>query len=165
MLLRQINTNQNELKDRIGFIFYIAFASKIDKSIRKKKKQWTETHKKKLWHLSQTQKNPTKVKTRFTEKIIHNFSSYALSEEEKLALSYSLHERIPVKLNENKIQTEFESFYYNNMQHTGHLRQSEQDQLKSKIRRTCENYYRINIPYQYKEIIKKLPNKKDIIIL
>ena len=31
MLLRQINTNQNELKDRIGFIFYIAFASKINK--------------------------------------------------------------------------------------------------------------------------------------
>ena len=27
MLLRQINTNQNELKGRIGFIFYIAFAS------------------------------------------------------------------------------------------------------------------------------------------
>ena len=51
------------------------------------------------------------------------------------------------------------------MQHTGHLRQSEQDQLKSKIRRTCENYYRIKIPYQYEEIIKKPSNKKDIIIL
>ena len=51
------------------------------------------------------------------------------------------------------------------MQRTGHLRQSEQDQLKSKIRRTCENCYRIKIPYQYEEIIKKLSNKKDIIIL
>ena len=51
------------------------------------------------------------------------------------------------------------------MQHTGHLRQNEQDQLRSKIRRTCENYYRIKIPYQYQEIIKKLSNKKDIIIL
>ena len=51
------------------------------------------------------------------------------------------------------------------MQHTRHLRQSEQDQLKSKIRRTCENCYRIEIPYQYEEIIKKLSNKKDIMIL
>ena len=51
------------------------------------------------------------------------------------------------------------------MQHTRHLRQSEQDHLKSKIRRTCENYYRINIPYHYEEIIKTLSTKKDIIIL
>ena len=50
------------------------------------------------------------------------------------------------------------------MQRTGHLRQSEQDPLKSKIRRICENYYRIKIPYQYEEIIKKPSNKKDIII-
>ena len=35
MLPRQINTNQTELKDRTGFIFYIAFGSKIDKSIRR----------------------------------------------------------------------------------------------------------------------------------
>ena len=62
MLLRQINTNQNELKDRIAFIFDIAFDSKIDKSIRKKKKQWTETHKKRLRHLSQTQQKLLKSK-------------------------------------------------------------------------------------------------------
>ena len=120
---------------------------------------------KNLRHLSQRQQKTTKVKARFTEKIIHTFSNYALSEEEKQALSYSLDKHIPVKLNKNKIQTEFGSFYYNIMQHTGHLRQNEQDQLKSKIRRTCENYYRIKIPYQYQEIIKKLSNKKDIIIL
>ena len=52
MLFRQINTNQNKLKDRIGFIFYIAFSSRTGKSVRKKKKQWTETRQKKLRHLS-----------------------------------------------------------------------------------------------------------------
>ena len=121
----QINTNQNKLKDRIRFMFYIAFASKMGKSIRKKKKQWTETHKKNL-DIYLKHNKTTKVKTRFTEKMIDNFSNYALSEEEKQALSYSLDEYIPVKLNKNKIETEFESFYYNIMQHTGHLRQSEQ---------------------------------------
>ena len=59
--------------------------------------------------------------------------NYVLPEEEKQALSYSLDEHIPVKLNENKIQIEFECFHYKVMQHTGHLRQNEQDQLKSKI--------------------------------
>ena len=74
MLLGQINTNQNKLKDKIGFIFYISFASKIDKSIRKKKKQWTETQKKKPGHLSQTQQKTTIVKTCFTKNIIHNYA-------------------------------------------------------------------------------------------
>ena len=68
-------------------------------------------------------------------------------------------------MNENKIQTEFESFYYNIIQHTQHLIQNEKDKLKSKIWPTCENYYRNKIHYQYKEIIKKLSNNKDIIIL
>ena len=74
MLLGQINTNQNKLKDKIGFIFYISFASKIDKSIHKKKKQWTETQKKKPGHLSQTQQKTTIVKTWFTKNIIHNYA-------------------------------------------------------------------------------------------
>ena len=67
-------------------------------------------------------------------------------------------------MNESKIQTEFESFYYS-IQLTGRLRQNDQDQLKSKILRTCKNYYRIKIPYQYEEIITKISNNKDIIIL
>ena len=51
------------------------------------------------------------------------------------------------------------------MKYAGHLRQNEHDQLKSKIRRTCENYYRIMISCRYKEIIKRLSNNKDNIIL
>ena len=74
MLLRQINTNQNKLKDRIGFIFYIAFASKIDKSISKKKKLQKHTIKNLNIYLKHNKKLlKTQLKTRFTEKIIHNF--------------------------------------------------------------------------------------------
>ena len=68
-------------------------------------------HKKKPWDLSQTQQKTTKVKSRFTVKTIHNFSIYPPSQEKKQALSYSLDEHTLVKLNENKIQIEFESFY------------------------------------------------------
>ena len=124
-----------------------------------------KTHHKKIENLKRTQNKINNIRNRPAENIIHNFSSYALSEEEKRALSFSLDENIPTKLNENKIQTEFESFYWQLLQHTKHLSQQEQDQLKSKIRRTCENYARIKTPYKYKKIIENLSNNKNIIIL
>ena len=65
------------------------------------------------------------VRNRSTEKIIHNFPSYILSEEKKRALSFSLDDNIPTKLNENKIQTDSESFYWQLLQHTKYLRQQE----------------------------------------
>ena len=45
------------------------------------------------------------------------------------------------------------------------MSQQEQDQLKSKIRRTFENCARIETPYKYKKIIENLSNNKNIIIL
>ena len=50
------------------------------------------------------------------------------------------------------------------MKYKGYLRQK-QDQLKSKIRRTSENYYRIKIPYRYEGMIKKLSNNKETLVL
>ena len=99
------------------------------------------------------------------ENIIHNFSSYVLLEEEKRALSFSLDENIRTKLNENKMQTEFKSFYQQFLQPRKHLSQQEQDQLNNKIRRTFENYARIKTLYKYKKIIESLSNNKNIIIL
>ena len=117
------------------------------------------------WRLEKNTNKINNIRNRPTENIIHNFSSYVLSEEEKRTLSFSLDENIPTKLNENKIQTEFESFYWQLLQHTKHLNQQEQDQLKSKIRRTCENYARMKTPYKHKKIIGNLSNNKNIIIL
>ena len=86
--------------------------------------------------MKRAQKKINNIRNCPTENIIYNFSSYVLSKEEKRALSFSLDEKIPTKLNENKIQTEFGSFYWQLLQHTKHLSQQQQDQLKSKIRRT-----------------------------
>ena len=63
------------------------------------------------------------------------------------------------------MQTKFESFYWQFLQHKKHLTQREQYQLKSKSRRTCENYARIKTPYKYKKIIGNLSNNKSIIVL
>ena len=40
-----------------------------------------------------------------------------------------------------------------------------QDELKSKIRRTCENYSKIKIPYQQQKVINNLSNNKSIILI
>ena len=62
-----------------------------------------------------------KPKRRIIENIIHNSSSYKLSSEEQHALSFSLDQHISDKFNENKIQTEFENFYYHLLQDTKNL--------------------------------------------
>ena len=124
-----------------------------------------KTHHKKIEGLKRTQNKINNIRNCPTENIIHNSSSYALSEEEKCALSFSLDENIAMKLNENKIQTEFKSLYWQLLQDTKLLSQQEQDQLKSKIRRTCANYARIKKTDKYKKIKKNLSHNKDIIIL
>ena len=165
ILLNKIKKRQEELKSRVGYVTYVVFYHNINKVISKKRTDWMKTHHKKIENLKRTQNKINNIRNRPTENIIHNFSSYALSEEEKRALSFSLDENIPTKLNENKIQTEFESFYWQLLQHTKHLSQQEQDQLKSKIRRTFGNYARTKTPYKYKKIIENLCNNKNIIIL
>ena len=106
-----------------------------------------------------------KPKRRAIENIIHNFLSYKLSSQQEYALSFSLDHHIPDKLNKNKIETEFENFYYHVLQHTKDLDQESQDELKSKIRRTCENYSKIKIPYQQQNVINNLSNNKNIILI
>ena len=165
ILLNKIKKRQDELKSIVGYATFVVFYHNINKVISKKRTDWMKTHHKKIENLKRTQNKINNIRNRPTENIIHNFSSYALSEEEKRALSFSLDENIPTKLNENKIQTEFESFYWQLLQHTKHLSQQEQDQLKSKIRRTFGNYARTKTPYKYKKIIENLCNNKNIIIL
>ena len=99
------------------------------------------------------------------ENIIHNFSLYKLTPEEEHALSFSLDDHIPTKQNDIKIKTEFESFYCQILKHTNQLDQRRQDELKSKVRRTCENYSRINVPCKYQKIIDNISRNKDIILI
>ena len=81
-----------------------------------------------------------KPKGHIVKNIIPNFSLYKSTPEEGHALSFSLDDHMPTKQNDIKIKTEFESFYYQILKHTNQLDQRRQDELKGKIRRTCENY-------------------------
>ena len=105
-----------------------------------KNTDWMKTHHKNIEGLKRTHNKINNIRNWTTENVIQNFSSYVLSGEEKSALSFSFDENIAAKLNENKIQTDFESFYWQFLQHTKHLSRQEQDQIQSKVRTTCENY-------------------------
>ena len=106
-----------------------------------------------------------KSKRCIVENIIRSFSSYKLTPKEEHALSFNLNDHILAKQNDTKIKTEFESFYYQILKHTNQLDQRRQDELKSKIRRTCENYSRINVPYKCQKIIDNISRNKDIILI
>ena len=80
---------------------------------------------------------------------------YKLTPEEKHAWYFSLDDDI-TKQNDIKIKTEFESLYYQILKYTNQLDQGRQDELKSKICRTCENYSWVNVLYKYQKIIDNI---------
>ena len=145
-LKRQLKENTNCLANKIGFICRLVLYYKIKDVINTQKAEWNKTHIEKFERLKSEQQKYSKPKHRIVKNIIHNFSSYKLTPEEEQALSFSLDDHIPVKQNDIKIKTEFESFFCNILKYANHLDQRKQDELKSKTRRTCENYSQINVP-------------------
>ena len=162
-LKRQLKENSECLPNQIGFICKIVLYQKIKNVIANQKARWSKTHYDKIERLKSDYRKYDKPKRLIVENIIHNFSSYKLSPEEEHALSFSLDDHIQTKQNDIKINTEFESFYYQILKHKNQLDQRRQDELKSKIRRTCENYSCIKVPYKYQKIIDIISRNKDII--
>ena len=88
-----------------------------------------------------------------------------MTPQEEYALSFSLDQHIPTRVNENKIKTEFESFFYQVQKYTSNLDQQIQDELKTKIKRTCENYSKVKVPYKFQHVIDNLSKNESIIIM
>ena len=128
------------------FIYNTALYIKSNKVIKKEKIKWEKVHDRKIEHLRKLQSSFTRPKARIISNIIHNFSSYHSTPQEYV-LSFSLDHYIPTKVKEKK--TEFESFFYQVQKYISSLDQQIQDELKTKIRRTCENYSKVKVLYKY----------------
>ena len=61
--------------------------------------------------------------------------------------------------------TQFEYFYQQISYHTIHLSHNEQEELKSKVRRICENYIKMRIPCKYKAVFQNLSQNRNIVLL
>ena len=72
------------------------------------------------------------------KKIVHNFSTYNLSQEKIYALSYGLYHY--VNININSIVTEFELFYQNFLKDMSNMPETRVNKIKKKLCNTCKNY-------------------------
>ena len=98
-------------------------------------------HEKKLQKFLTAQKRENNVsKPVLLNSIVHNFSSYNLTQEEHEALSYGLDLHIPTSINRNKIKTEFESFFQSLLYDLSDMPENEISKVKTKLGNTCEKY-------------------------
>ena len=65
---------------------------------------------------------------------IHNFSSYILSRDEELTLTYGLDQHMLSHLKSNAIKTELELFYQGLLKNIEHLPENTISQVKIKLR-------------------------------
>ena len=158
--------NLVQLQGTLGFVLLCALNRSINNRIAGKRLEWKRTHEKKLTGLFSDSVTTSSGTQRVRPgNIVHNFSSYELSAEEHHILTYGLDHHIATKLSENEIKTEFEAFFYGLNKQLGHLSTTERDELKTKIRRTCENYYKIKNDNKVEETINKLSKNKNIRIV
>ena len=126
-----------------------------------------QRHEKKLLMLRKTQNTrmDNKVNIKYIKNTVHNFSSYFLSGKEKIALSYRLEQHIPIKSNSDSIYKEFEHFYQKIFNNITNIPQDDLSKIKTNMKSTCEKYSQINVPYEYRKIVKDLSSNSSIIIL
>ena len=102
---------------------------------------------------------------KFDKHIVHSYSTYSLSNEQYILLSYGLDIHILSKANTNMIYTEFEVFYQGLLKDIGKIPKTELQLIKTKLRNPWEKYTKIKEPYKYRKIINKLRKREDIAVL
>ena len=99
------------------------------------------------------------------KKIVHNFSSNNLSQEEINALSNGLDYLFLSNNNKNSIVTEFELFFQNLLKDISNMPEIGINKIKTKLRNTCEKYCSIKVLYAQRKIISNLLKLDDIVNL
>ena len=79
---------------------------------------------------------------KFDKHIVYNYSTYFLSNEQHIALSYGFDTYIPSRTNANMIYTEFEVFYQGLLKDIGNITEIELQLIKTKLRNMCENVHK-----------------------
>ena len=77
--------------------------------------------------------------------LVHNCSTYSLSNEQYILLSYGLDAHIPSRTNANMIYTELEVFYQGLLKDNGNISETELQLIKTKLRNTCEKYTKVKV--------------------
>ena len=91
--------------------------------------------------LREQQNKPRKdEQKKIHRQIVHNYSSYALSDKQYEALYIGLDTHVPVKVNKNAIYTEFEVFYQSLLKDISNIPVNELRQIIMQLRNKCDKY-------------------------
>ena len=144
----------------LGLILFNAIIKKTNVAVKSRIKTITYRHEKKLNNLRKLQQNYvyTKTKQHHVRQIIYTFTSYVLSRDEEIALSYGLDQHIPSNLNKTDTEAEFEQLYQGLLKDISNIPEENLSTLKTKLRSTREKYTRIIVPYKY--LSKSFPKIK-----
>ena len=168
-LREQIRTLCHTIRDATSFLMFNALRWKIRMVVSTRRKKWMTVHKKKLEVLrAETTPFPKKVNPKPHRNVVHNFSSYTLSDQEYEVLSYSLDHYVPGKDMGKRTQVEFERLYQDILNHTWHLSnltEREKIELKAKFLNTFTKFSKIEIPQEQRKIIENLYKNPDLVIL
>ena len=162
----QILSSSNHLKSALSFLEYKAIQYRLRSNVSKRIKKWKALQSKKLENLRKKEtRNKDAQETNRLPNIVHNFSSYQLSNEEQKALSYGLDHYIPERIDKRRLEVEFENLYQNILWSADKIGEEEKLNLKTKFLNCFKNYNTIKTPYEYREIVKKLSDNQDIFLL
>ena len=101
-----------DLKRKVSFILFTAIIYQLNIAIKSRSKATGLRHEKKLKNLRKAQNSAMKdnVNLEFIKHTVHNYSSYILSEQEKIALSFGLEQHNPNRSCKNSIYTSLSNF-------------------------------------------------------
>ena len=166
-LKREISEKSRQIQERTSFLLFNALRYKIRMIIASRRKKWLKTHTRKLERL---QENNTPQPQRTNDRqqrpnVIHNFSTYELSEREIKVMSYSLDHYVPGKEYGKRTQVEFERFFQEILNNTSHLPERDRVELKTSFLDTFSKYTKVSIPQEDRRIIENLYKNPDLTIL
>ena len=158
------------IRGTLTWLLFHALRAKVRALVAIRRMKWKTTHERKLNAL-RAEATPTPRSARMNtpaRSVVHNFSTYTLSDEEHRLLSFSLDHYIPGKDNGKRTQVEFERFYQEILDQTGHLAhltEREKIQLKTKFMDTFSKFSQVRIPDEQRNVLENLYKNPDIVIL
>ena len=166
-LKKEIKQIGVELNSVLGIILYSSLIYQINRAVSSRRVAKSVRHKTKIekFRGRQHKQEQPYAEMKFNKHILHNYSTYSLSNEQYIVLSYSLDTHISSRTNANIIYTEFGVFYQGLLKDIGNIPETELQLIKTKLRNRCEKYTKIKVPYKYKKIINELRKREEIAVL
>ena len=169
-LKKKISDASSEIARCTSYLFQCALRYRIRIAVGAKTRKWQNTHQKKLEALRRdTVTFPARRPAASSvPKVVHNFSSYNLSEDEHRILTLSLDHYVAGKDRGMRTKAEFERFYQsilNSTEHLNHLSERDRINLKAKFLETYNRYTSVRLPDDHVKVLNSLYRNKDIVIL